>query len=140
MRFHPEFFAKRVAAGIWLTLAFCLMTVGCAPGNRPTLATVRGIVTLDGHPLANATVRFTPAGPGRTSQGFTGTDGRYQLYYLRDIIGANPGKHVVRITTATEDNHGRELLPACYHAKSVLEATVPRGATLLDFNLRSDAS
>lgn len=140
MQFHAQFFAKRAAAGLCLTLATCLMTVGCAPDNRPTLATVRGTVTLDGHPLANATVRFTPAGPGRTSQGSTGSDGCYQLFYLRDIIGANPGKHAVRITTATEDNHGRELLPACYHAKSVLEATVPRGTTLINFDLRSDAS
>ena len=87
--------------------------------------------------LANATVRFTPAGPGRTSEGITDADGRYELRYLRDIPGANIDQHIVRITTASEANGGRELLPPPYHARSQLEARVVPGKNDHDFDLRS---
>jgi hypothetical protein len=43
----------------------------------------------------------------------------------------------VRITTATEDNGGRERLPMRYHAKSELTATVEPGANRHDFALTS---
>lgn len=112
-----------------------VLAAGCSRSDRPPLGTVTGTVTLDGAPLANALVLFTPAGPGRTSLGSTGADGTYTLTFLRDIQGANLGRHAVRITTATEENGGRELLPTKYHAKSVLTAEVVAGANTIDFPL-----
>jgi hypothetical protein len=41
----------------------------------------------------------------------------------------------VRITTATEERGGRELLPAKYHAKSTLTADVAPGSNTIDFPL-----
>ena len=114
-----------------------LTILGCSPTPRPPLGLVRGTVTLDGRPLADATVRFTPAGRGRTSQGTTDAAGRYELRYLRDILGANIDAHTVRITTAGEENGSRELLPARYHARSHLTARVVAGTNELDFDLRS---
>ena len=114
-----------------------LAILGCSPSQQPPLGRVSGIVTLDGLPLANATVRFTPAGPGRTSEGITDAEGRYALRYLRDIPGANVDRHTVRITTASEANGGRELLPPRYHSHSQLEARVVAGTNGLDFALRS---
>lgn len=114
-----------------------LAILGCSPSHQPPLGHVSGIVTLDGEPLANATVRFTPAGPGRTSEGITDTEGRYELRYLRDIRGANIDQHTVRITTASEANGGRELLPPRYHSRSQLDARVVAGTNGLDFALRS---
>ena len=111
--------------------------LGCSPSHQPPLGRVSGIVTLDGEPLANATVRFTPAGPGRTSEGITDADGRYELRYLRDIPGANIDQHIVRITTASEADGGRELLPPRYHARSQLEARVVIGTNDHDFDLQS---
>lgn len=123
-----------------LRLAIAALTIlGCSPSPRPPLGRVSGTVRLDGDALANAIVRFTPAGPGRTSQGTTDAKGRYELRYLRDIPGANVDRHTVRITTASEENGGRELLPPCYHSRSKLEATVVFGTNRLDFNLRSQA-
>lgn len=119
-----------------LTAAVAAMG-GCSRSGRPALGTVSGTVMLDGHPLANAAVRFTPAGKGRTSQGVTDHAGRYRLAYLRDIAGANLGRHAVRITTATEENGGRETLPQRYHAATVLEATVSAGDNRCDFPLES---
>jgi len=43
----------------------------------------------------------------------------------------------VRITTASEENGGRELLPPRYHSRTELEARVVSGLNDLDFALRS---
>ena len=130
----------------WLVILRCLVVVsatltlqGCVPSSRPPLGRVSGTVRLDGEPLANATVLFSPAGQGRTSQGVTDTQGRYELCYLRDIPGANVDQHTVRITTACEENGGRELLPSRYHAHTDLEARVVAGRNVFDFELRSHA-
>lgn len=114
-----------------------LLILGCSHSTRPPLGRVSGTVSLDGQPLANATLRFTPTGPGRTSEATTDADGRYELRYLRDIPGANVDRHTVRITTASETNGGRELLPPRYHSRSQLEARVVAGTNTLDFDLRS---
>ena len=115
-------------------LAVALAT-GCTKSERPPLGRVSGTVTRDGLPLAAALVAFTPEGPGRTSLGTTSADGHYSLAYLRDIDGANVGRHVVRITTATEENGGREGLPTRYHRRSELTADVQPGDNVIDFPL-----
>jgi hypothetical protein len=119
-----------------LALLLAALT-GCSRSNRPPLGTVTGTVTLDGGPLAAAAVHFTPDGPGRTSLGSTDSAGVYRLRYLRDIAGANIGRHTVRIMTAAEENGGREILPPRYHAATVLEATVQPGTNRIDFALQS---
>lgn len=113
-----------------------LTILGCSRSHQPPLGLASGTVTLDGVPLPNAIVRFTPTGPGRTSEGITDADGHYELRYLRAIRGANIDQHIVRITTASEENGGRELLPPHYHARSELEARVVNGTNRLDFALR----
>lgn len=58
----------RIAA--WcLTLAGILTPLGCgARSDLPELGDVKGVVTLDGKPLANAQIQFVPAS-GRPSSG-----------------------------------------------------------------------
>ena len=114
--------------------------IGCSRSQEASLGTVGGTVTLDGVALVNATVRFSPDGRGRTSQGVTDASGGFRLGYLRDIHGANVGRHVVRITTPCEENGGLELLPARYHALhtgSPLQARVQQGSNQIDFQLFS---
>ncbi len=118
-------------------LGIALAAAGCSRSDRPELAEVEGMVTLDGQPLPDALVLFTPEGQGRTSQALTDAEGRYRLAYLRDIVGANVGPHHVRIRTATEEAGGKERLPPKYHAKSVLTATVAPGENVVDFPLSS---
>jgi len=115
-----------------------LTMLGCGRSQQPPLGRVSGTIRLDGVVLANATVLFTPVGAGRTSQGTTDAGGRYELHYLRDIRGANVDRHAVRITTACEENGGRELLPPRYHSPSELEARVAAGRNVCNFELRSD--
>lgn len=130
-RLTPHTF-RRIATAVSV-----VAMLGCSPSPRPPLGLVRGTVTLDGEALANAIVRFTPAGSGRTSQAITDAAGRYELLYLRDIPGANIDVHTVRITTATEENGARERLPPRYHSRSQLEARVLAGMNRLNFDLRS---
>ena len=119
-----------------LTIAvFAPGAVGCSKSSRPPLGIVSGAVTLDGRPLTDALVLFTPDGPGRTSRATTDAGGRYELAYLRDIMGADLGRHVVRITTASDENGGRERLPKRYHSATTLEATVEPGTNAIDFAL-----
>lgn len=118
-------------------LVVAVAMTGCSKSDRPPLGTVTGVVTLDGQPLADALVLFTPDAPGRTSRGVTGVDGRYELTFLRDIVGANLGHHRVRITTVTDDNGGKERLPKRYHAATKLEAMVEAGENTIDFALTS---
>ncbi len=128
----------RRGPGIAPFVAVALATlIGCSRSKQPPLGTVEGFVTFDGKPLAAAAVLFTPEGRGRTSIGITDADGRYSLTYLRDIKGADIGRHKVRITTATDDNGGKERLPKRYHAKSQLTASVEPGSNQHDFTLTS---
>lgn len=122
----------------WLILTAAIPALaGCSKSDRPPLGAVAGVVTLDGQPLPEALVLFTPDGPGRTSRALTDNEGRYELAYLRDIMGADLGRHTVRILTVTDDNGGKERLPKRYHAATTLEAHVEPGDNAVDFALMS---
>ena len=120
------------ATVLWLVL---IVSVGCSDGNRPPLAPVEGRITLDGQPLAGATVVFQPT-RGKSSSAQTGPDGRYELIYIRDIRGAIPGQHTVSITTASE-SQPKERLPARYHSKTELTAVVEPEGGEVNFDLSS---
>ncbi|HWL10819.1 MAG TPA: hypothetical protein VNQ76_20595 [Planctomicrobium sp.] len=79
---------------------------------------------------------------GRPSRGETDRSGRYQLNYTRESRGALPGLHTVNIRTRLEDDSGNivveEFLPARYHEKTELSASVDAGKNVIDFNLTSD--
>lgn len=73
--------------------------VGCGGGGAdlPDLGAVSGKVTMDGQPLAGATVIFTPSsGPG-SSTGVTNEAGEYTLVF-RQAVGAVIGNHKVSIS------------------------------------------
>ena len=71
--------------------------VGCGRSDLPELGEVHGTVTLDGAPLPNAIVNFTPKEAGRPSSGETDENGNYTLLYLVDVPGALVGEHTVLI-------------------------------------------
>ncbi len=115
---------------------FVGLIVGCGGGDRPELMPVEGLVTLDGQPLAGATVVFRPKS-GKASRGVTDDQGRYELTYLRDIMGAKLGKHTVTITTASEESLD-ERLSERYNSKTELTAQVDADTGSVDFALKSD--
>jgi len=61
---------------------------------------VTGMVTLDGKPVADAAVLFTPVGGGPPASGTTDGEGRFQLTAVNQP-GAVPGEHQVTITKQT---------------------------------------
>lgn len=122
---------------VGLTLMACLgpVSLGCSRSDRPPLGKVTGTVTLDGKPLAGALVVFKPEQPGRASDATTDDAGHYEILYLREIAGAAVGRHAVRITTASEENGGKERVPGRYNAATTLSADVKAGTNTFSFEL-----
>jgi hypothetical protein len=129
-----------------------VVVLGCEHKFVP----VSGKVTLNGKPLANATVSFQPmaakgsveAGPG--SQGKTNAEGGYSLQASTGRNGALVGEHRVIITALAQqvgDSDERpprggwplkDKVPARYNANSKETFTVPPGGTdQADFDLHS---
>ena len=83
-----------------LAAALCVVSLAClgCGDDGPKLGTVTGTVTMDGTPMANVLVTFTPAEKGRSSNGKTDASGVYTLAYS-DGPGAAVGTHKVSVTT-----------------------------------------
>ena len=136
------------------------LAVGC---DRPTdyssleLVDVTGRVTMDGQPLAGATVRFEGP-PNRFADGVTDADGKYRLMYDSSQAGCTPGEKVVRIVqgpvgegsdegTPVEGPDGEVVepastggIPARYNSQSELKAVVSESNKTFDFDLTSKQS
>jgi hypothetical protein len=76
--------------------------IGCGRGNYPEVATVTGVVLLDGKPLEGAEVTFAPL-EGRSSTGLTDHTGKYSLSYTKKVRGAVLGQHTVKISKVVQD-------------------------------------
>ncbi len=92
-----------MARGGWNVVVFALavaVLVGCG-GTKSEIKTVpvTGVVTLDGQPVAGATVTFSPkSADGRAASGITDQSGRYTLTTAGAGEGAVPGSYAVAIT------------------------------------------
>ncbi|SIO36213.1 hypothetical protein SAMN05444166_4100 [Singulisphaera sp. GP187] len=85
----------------WTALLVLLGMIGCGsdPDSAIKLVPVKGTVTLDGKPMANAMISFIPeAGNDASTAGgdTTGPDGNYLAQY-RNRNGLAPGKYKVTI-------------------------------------------
>jgi hypothetical protein len=128
-------------------LAVMLLASGGCSSSGPETAHVSGRVTMDGKPLANATVVFIPE-DGRPAGARTDANGNYVLNFTERRRGAIPGKSNVRITTQREAEHDEngkvvmraspETIPMEYNAASTLEFTVePKKKNVANFELKS---
>jgi hypothetical protein len=125
-----------------LVVAVILVAIaGCGGANTNP---VSGTVTLDGEPLADALVMFTPMTGGRPAAAKTDSQGRYELVFSRDASGALEGEHLVAITTGDEianDDGTLEIIPervpTKYNSASELRATIESGSNVFDFALDS---
>jgi len=132
-------------------LVICVSAVvagGCSRGDKIELVPVEGIVTLNGAPLADASVVFHPKPKGRPSSGKTDGEGRFKLAYLEGKMGALVGKHLVSISTFVEPDsdsddpevqQGRsEVVPPEYNTQTTLEVDVEAGpGEMLEFPLET---
>lgn len=71
--------------------------IGCGNSDRPALANASGKVTLDGQPVAQATVTFYPVAGGRPSAAITDSQGQYTMNSFDDARGAIVGDHNVSV-------------------------------------------
>lgn len=132
-------------AAVGLVAFFGATLLGCGGGREGT-AYVEGRVTLDGEPLAGATVLFVPQA-GRPASGVTNADGRYVLEYEPGKRGAPVGTCRVQITTGRGESLGPdgkvipavpEKVPMRYNVKSELSVVVEAGKrNRFDFDLKS---
>lgn len=127
------------ALGTVVVLGLALVA-GC--GEKADLGTVAGVVTLDGQPLANATVEFIPADGDETRSSYDGTtdeSGRYKLYFSAGKEGAALGFYTVHIWPPEPNDESPARLagqlPPQYNARSELSATVVAGSNSIDFPL-----
>lgn len=79
----------------------CLLTLvvvasGC--GSRSRTSPVTGTVTLDGKPLAGASIQFVPQGAGRDATGETDAGGQFVMSTFQPRDGVMPGSYKVTIS------------------------------------------
>lgn len=77
-------------------LMLLFFSVGCG-SDRPPLATASGKVTMNGGPVAGATVSFVPVEGGRAATAMTDTEGVYVMNTYGDVDGAIVGDHYVAV-------------------------------------------
>ena len=91
------------------TSLLCIVFFGCADEKTgPGLGSVKGLVTLEGKPLPNVTVTFTPVEKGSTSSGTTDQNGKYSLRYSASLFGAVPGEHKVTVVAAGPEDEAND--------------------------------
>lgn len=73
-----------------------VLIAACGP-SRPKTAPVSGVVTLDGKPVAGASVMLTPDDGGRPALGETDAEGKFTLTTFEPGDGALVGKHHVTV-------------------------------------------
>ena len=159
----PRFATLSLASA--LPFMLLLAIAGCS-GDPPTGA-VTGTVILDGDPLPNAIVTFTPLAGGRSTIGTTDTTGTYTLGF-RGSTGAPLGDHKVSIISGSDGSDAtnlgevssdseayerqamgsgsasydsaatQELIPAEYNTNTTLTRTVEPGQNVFDFDLKSN--
>jgi hypothetical protein len=136
-----------------------VLALGCG-GQK--FAPVSGVVTLNGKPLANASVSFIPESPKDATEalpasaGKTNEKGEYTLETMTGKTGALVGKHKVMISiqaTEVQDRDTRppkesrprgggppmeEKIPTRYNSATTLTFDVPSGGTdQANFDLKS---
>lgn len=124
----------RAVGSIVLCLGFLVSLSGCGGSDAPALGQVKGKVTLDGTPLADANVTFMPE-KVRASSGTTDSEGNYELTYIRDEMGAAIGNHKVVISKLVNE---KETIPPNYSDETELTAEVKTGDNEINFDLKEN--
>lgn len=102
-------------AAVLALIVLCLS--GCGSSEGYTLVPVSGTITLDGQPLAGASISFQRAGGEATvgpgSGAVTDAGGKYELKTaeVESRPGAVVGMHVVRITGVQEQRDASDDTP-----------------------------
>ena len=131
--------AAKTAAGVLITFLVCFS--GCSQDAN----SVTGQVKLDGNPLPDALVTFSPQTKGaRIALSRTDENGNYRLKSSRNVTDVSPGSYKVEITTsrltAGGDGEGKspELVPPRFNKTTELLKEISPGPNQIDFDLQSE--
>ena len=153
------------SAALALMILASVSLTGCGV-SVPRLTQVEGTLTLDGKPLANKSLLFTPVGdtPGQGAGGSSDAEGQYTLKAMvpgatRDYAGVAPGRYRVTVFESTFAGDilsgqngdepavalgpgmggGKSEIPAIYGTeKSPLVLDVPEAGGVIDIQLKSN--
>lgn len=90
---HPKIGRAAMRAGRLLACGCVMWLVGCGP-DGPQRVPVSGTVMLDGKPVGDATIIFTPSSEGGLAAAATIENG---TFVLTGLDGPTAGEHGVRI-------------------------------------------
>jgi hypothetical protein len=133
-------------AAVWvcaLAVTAGLLVCGCQKG--PAIGTVEGEVTLDGKPLKDGRVLFTPIdGQGQTG-GATITDGKFkaEMPVAKMKVAINANRIIGRKPVYEGDPKSpmmdivEELIPPRYNVNTELTLDVKEGSQTVKYELKS---
>jgi hypothetical protein len=151
---------KKFSSLFLMLTFFCSIILGCNNVNIIT-ESVTGIVSLDGVPLSNAKINFSPKNPDEGSPAFATTNekGEYKLQTLRGKpdAGTLPGEYAVTISKSKSVPTGKKIesmgemveamesvpiLPSIYRnvTETPFSVTVVKGKNSFDFDVKSNPS
>jgi hypothetical protein len=133
----------------WLAGLLAAVLVSTAGGCSEKKPVVFGVVTLDGKPLDNGNITFSPVeGDGQTSGAIIGPDGRYRAdaspTRLKVVISSSRvvGKRKLydNVPDSPTEDVLAEVLPARYSdlKRTELTVTIAPGDNEKNFDLTSD--
>ena len=98
---------RLVACGV---LAAAMLVLGPGCSGRPKAVPTRGVVTLDGEPVAGVTVTFNPVAGGTEASGLTIADGSFRLTTYTVDDGALPGDYKITVARhkAVDPGHQKQ--------------------------------
>lgn len=92
--------------GVLCSLIVGQFAVGCGNEDRPPVAPVKGVVTMDGKPVEGAQVTFSIKDSSRVSAGLTNDKGEYVLSTFDTDDGAIVGENLVTIRQIPKEKDG----------------------------------
>ena len=126
---------------------FILVLTGC--GRVEDRGEVRGTVRLDGQPLADGSIQFTPTGGNSGPAAWTTIQGG--TFHIPAKTGPSIGTHRIEINAvkatgrqipAPPPGSGMidervEIIPSRYNEQSTLQREIKQGENIIDLDLES---
>lgn len=82
-----------------------VLLAGCSKGGLNDLNKAKGVITLDGQPLANASITLIPTTPNARSAGAISDEkGRFEFQTLNSNDGVAAGEYQVTVTKFIMEN------------------------------------
>ena len=117
---------------------------GCGGGasDLPPLGEVSGKVLLDGKPEEGIKVFFESQVSARSAIGETDKEGKFTLFYTKDLKGAPVGKCKVKFDQPMQPEKGIHFskLPRKYFMEPQFEKDVAKGPNEFNFELSSQGA